>query len=106
MSEWKHRQQDSKRASSEPPPEVGERAGALAAELWTVAISTADRALAGGRKEARSAEKAALQKAARAEGEIKALREQVATFASRLQPMIPDQPELDLASSPASRPAK
>ena len=183
MSEWKHRQQESTRTSGDPPPEVGERARALAAELWVVAFSAADRALAGERvriaeqeamlrtqlaeaaeaadelgaeveclkqdladahgqcaaqeamiadlaeaqrtaaaeayrlkdaaaaasvdaKEARSAEKAALQKAARAEGEIKALREQVATFASMMQPTIPAEPELDLASSPTVRPAK
>jgi len=184
MTQWKQREQESRTASDRPPPaEVGERAHALAAELWVVALSTADRTLAGERermaeqdamlrtqlaeaaeaadelgaeverlkqdlvdaraqctaqklaladlaeakrsaeaegdrlkaaaaaasadaKEARSAEKGALQKAARAEGEIKALREQVATLASRLQPAIPDQPELDLATSPATQPAK
>lgn len=184
MSQWKNRQQNSKRTPSEPPPaEIDERARALAAELWTIAQASADRALAGERdrmaeqeavlrsqlaeaaeaadelgveverlthdladarsqaavqeamlvelaeaqrsaaaeterlkaaaaaafedaQDACSAEKAALQEAARAEGEIKALREQVATLASRLQPMTSDQPELDLASSPASRRAK
>lgn len=184
MSQWKLRQQDSKRASSKPPPaEVDERARALSAELWTLAVCSADRALAGERermaeeeavlrsqlaeaaeaadelgaeierlahdmaevrsqaaaqeemiaeltearrssaaetgrleaaaaaaavdaKEARAAEKVALQKAAKAEGEIKALREQIAAFISKLQPEMAGQAELDLMIAPASPPAK
>lgn len=181
MSQWKHRQLDSKRASIEPPPaEVDEQARMLAAELWTLALSAADRTLAGERermaeeevilrsqlaeaaevadelgaqaerlahdladarsqaaaqegvlaeltevrrsteaetgrlkavaaaaavnaKEALAAERVALQKAARAEGEIKALREQMAAFMSKLQPEIADQAELDLPIAPAAK---
>jgi chromosome segregation ATPase len=180
MSEWKHRQQNASTAMNEPPPpEVSDRACALAADLWMVALSAADRALAGERqrmadevaklhsqlaeaaeiadelgddverlmreladahshcstqnfalaelkeaqrtdareaeqfkasaataaadaKEARSAEKVALHKAGKAEGEIKALREQVASFSARLEPRVVEQEELDLVLSPSA----
>jgi predicted regulator of Ras-like GTPase activity (Roadblock/LC7/MglB family) len=53
MAEWRLRRREATQAAAlEPlPPEVGERLGALAAEIWALARGAAEKALAGERAE-------------------------------------------------------